>query len=648
MRPGNKANTVSKDGWDDMQLPQNASPRAGLMPSVFLVCVLCGLALLLGAADAEPIVRCQIRFKRRNVAIKCDRSGEAHVWIHRSVAASLVNVTKSRVPCGNVEALVELCSRSASLFVHHSNLSTIAGNNSLFREAIAGTAGITEVFDVPVDSLKDAVKSLLGKALPTQAALAIVSRYSVTWHNGTSANVRNITALHITAGRSVTVDNSSFASSYEGSCLRVNGSHTQGLRVTIKDTVFDHCLAPMGSYPIIAASQGGGLHVDFQHTNFSALTLAGDVTFSNCRASEGGGLYVQGSNTTGAVVTLTGSSTFANNVATGTSRYANGGACVFKFGAEYTLGIGYLGGYMDQALNGYGGGNYTHVTISFEGRAAFVNNSALRDGGAVAIKMAMSMLVNVSVTGDVEFRNNSAVAGRGGAVYLDSIFGLVGNVITMRGARLAGNVAGRDGGAMQVSVLYSRTVVLISNCTFIDNVALTGSGGALNLDVSYASDYDIDNLPSVDVAGSLFERNSAANSVGGGVFIVGRSGTCNEITYLFNCATAVSGLSQSAKYLVTISDSVLVNNSATFGGGLFTFGALVSVSSTNFTNNSATLYGGAVYAKSMLRLTMVNINATGNRWAAAVHGSTPLLLRLVLVEAPAMTAVNTYPNTDRK
>jgi hypothetical protein len=64
----------------------------------------------------------------------------------------------------------------------------------------------------------------------------------------------------------VVVANSTFASNCEGSSLPVNVSYTQGLRATIWDTSFDGCHAPTGSYPIITASQGGGLHVDRRRT----------------------------------------------------------------------------------------------------------------------------------------------------------------------------------------------------------------------------------------------------------------------------------------------------------------------------------------------------------------------------------------------
>lgn len=140
-----------------------------------------------------------------------------------------------------------------------------------------------------------------------------------------------------------------------------------------------------------------------------------------------------------------------------------------------------------------------NVTFS---RCSFLNNAAAGggDGGAVYARTAGSGFI---IFDDCFFRQNRADAGRGGAVYASG-----GRVVVFE-SRFDGNVAASAG------AVYARAGGLIGASVFSNNVAQSGSGGAL-----FGVLHDTDTNEG-RVQNSFFRGNNA-RVAGGAAFVVGR------------------------------------------------------------------------------------------------------------------------------
>jgi len=140
-----------------------------------------------------------------------------------------------------------------------------------------------------------------------------------------------------------------------------------------------------------------------------------------------------------------------------------------------------------------------NVTFS---RCSFANNAAVGggDGGAVYARTAGSGFI---IFDDCFFRLNRADAGRGGAVYASG-----GRVVVFE-SRFDGNVAESAG------AVYARAGGLIGASVFSNNVAQSGSGGAL-----FGVLHDTDTNEG-RVQNSFFRGNNA-RVAGGAAFVVGR------------------------------------------------------------------------------------------------------------------------------
>lgn len=184
---------------------------------------------------------------------------------------------------------------------------------------------------------------------------------------------------------------------------------------------------------------------------------------------------------------------------------------------------------------------------------------------------------------DITFINGSA--DNGGAIYND------GNLV-LRGCEFQDNSA--DYGA---AIYNSAYATLTGDAKFEGNVATYRGGG-------------IYSGGTVDLSGSVFDSNDityrARNDDNGGAAIYNNGGTLTldntQVTnnlldivirdgnsgHLINAAIFTSGDT-------TITNSVISNNSGSYGGGIYvTNGATLDVSGTTFENNMAT-FGAAIY-----------------------------------------------------
>ena len=190
-------------------------------------------------------------------------------------------------------------------------------------------------------------------------------------------------------------------------------------------------------------------------------------------------------------------------------------------------------------------------------------------------------------TGDVSityctFLNNSATYGGGGAVML---FGSTGNVSITYCTFLNNSATDGSGGA--VMLFGSTGNVSITYCTFLNNSA-TDDGGAVILDGSTGD---------VSITYCTFQNNSAVY-FGGAVRLDGSTGNVSITYCTFQNNSAKYGgavLLDGSTGNVSITYCTFQNNSAKYGGAVWLDGSTGNVSITycTFQNNSAK-YGGAV------------------------------------------------------
>ena len=297
----------------------------------------------------------------------------------------------------------------------------------------------------------------------------------------------------------------------------------------------------------------------------------------------------------------------------------------------------------NSATDGYGGGavwlsgSIVNVSIT---NCTFQNNNA-SNGGAVAVN---GSTVDVSIT-NCTFQNNSATYG--GAVWLDAstlnanmlncIFQNNGNANNGGALWLSGSTGNAsitnctflnseayfNGGAMwlfESKDYYNITTdtfqtntafdINIVGCTFLNNSAIDGIGGAMWVNQSTYS---------ISIKYCTFQDNSA--TIGGGVGLVNTTGNIHIMgcTFLNNSATNGSGgavwLDQSTVN-ITITYSTFQNNVVTGGsGGAVRFGGLVVnviLTQCTFEDNNAMNAGAVCFHESAGDVSITNCTFQNN------------------------------------
>ena len=324
-------------------------------------------------------------------------------------------------------------------------------------------------------------------------------------------------------------------SAYQGGAIYSTGNVTA---VKNAQVVFE------GNY---AASGGGAIYGKNQH-----IILAGTVRFIKNSANFGGAVMTQNGSVT---VTRTASVVFDSN-------HANGG-----------------GGAID---------DHSH-SINLAGTVKFINNSA-RFGGAIA---TLNGSITATKTADVVFESNYAIS-EGGAIadYNQHNIILQGTVKFIANSAKFGGAIGTHNG----SVMVTKTAQVV----FQDNYA-DGTGGAIDGHEQY-----------VTIAGTVKFVNNTSGVSGGAI---GSSGciTIKDsaqvvfqgnyggysggaiITYRDLQATDHSDAAQ-----VILKGRVqFINNSATFGGGIYISNAEVITTDyarVVFRGNHADHIGGAIFS----------------------------------------------------
>ena len=310
-----------------------------------------------------------------------------------------------------------------------------------------------------------------------------------------------------------------------------------------------------------ASGNGGAVSITDSAVTFTGVTFGGSTSSTGNSAVNGGAVSV-----TGGTATFT-SSTFATNSAD------NGGGAIYS-SVAITVGSGNT---FTGNKAAYGGAVYLpesdSASLTLSGsEAAFSSNTATVAGGAVYISRNAAFSSAVSVS----FTSNSAKGGSGGALYVHAASQLPACSMTFT------NNTADYGGALYVGIQAASTVLLDSSrsYSFSGNEAVY-DGGAI---CTASADVQIDGL-------EVTTANTAGNAGG----FIASGGT------------------------VTVNNSTVENQTATFGGAIYAYNAVTIMSSTFQTNRAVVDTskkdeiggGGALYV--LGTLTVTNSTFTDNR-----------------------------------
>jgi hypothetical protein len=380
--------------------------------------------------------------------------------------------------------------------------------------------------------------------------------------------------------------------------LAVSGSHQSrifdisgAVTITIAGlTITDGLVAP-GTTDAL----GGGILNNGGDTTLDNVVIQNNVVQGGDAAVRkapgysglGGGIY-----STSGALTLAGV-TIANNQALGgrggdSSSYVSAGSG----GAASGGGLYASGGSLDisdsrianNAATGGRGGDGLHTTFGdhggvggdAQGGGLYVN------GGSLTV--ASSTIASNQATGGAAGRNGDyAGPSYGGGLYTSSSAGTP----TVTGSTLFGNSAsspsfsGISGGG-----IYNAGTLMVSDTTLSENAA-SGFGP------SYGG--GILNAGTLMVSGSTLSDNAASS------------------TYSFYESAEGGGILTGYNNTLTVSDSTLSGNSASYdGGGIWTAGTL-TVSDSTLSGNSADHAGGISADALPGRVTLTNVTVTANR-----------------------------------
>ncbi|HEX8547215.1 MAG TPA: choice-of-anchor Q domain-containing protein [Cytophagaceae bacterium] len=290
---------------------------------------------------------------------------------------------------------------------------------------------------------------------------------------------------------------------------------------------------------------------------------------------------------------------------------------------------------------GGGGAIYTKsLSVLRVASCYFENNSALNQGGAIS-----NLLSNLYVT-DCTFKNNRTdnKAGKGdagGAIYDDGARGDNGEIIITNCSFENNLCIGGLGGAMFLFP-YNKTSVEVSQCTFKNNEADQGgaywhSGGTVIIrDPDYPHTY----APNTDahtliLSNCILDGNNASSN--GGAFSLHKGKLLSPIsncTFNNNRSDLGGAIFLSNKLPLTISSSTFSKNVADQSGAIAIIpqdtSARVDLINCTFDSNIANQYGGAISVPQ--NKTPVNItnctfannqaNNPGNGQSGAIHSGT--------------------------
>ena len=341
------------------------------------------------------------------------------------------------------------------------------------------------------------------------------------------------------------------------------------------------------------------------YNQYGTATITG-CTFSNNTAAGNGGVIYNMWGTTA----ITGS-TFSNNAAEG-----NGGAVYNDNGLMHITGCEFTGNNVTIAFPNqkYGGAIYNSCGTLSVADSTFTNNTAYY-GGAICDDNGLVTIDNSKFN-----KNTAANYGAGGAICVY----YSGGTVNITKSNFTENIGTGNAGAI---CSYAGTLTVDDSIFTKNNAGHTGYGGAIltqavtkvtnSIFINNTCDYagTIASLSeSLDVANCTF-LNNTAGSYGGAIYGAGTSLTVNNCTIMGNSAKYGGGGIYNQAQL-TAHYNRIVNNTAKYGNGLYTFGTADAEYNWWGTNNPTSVVFGStgtdIYGLNLPSWLVLNISTNSS------------------------------------
>ncbi len=333
--------------------------------------------------------------------------------------------------------------------------------------------------------------------------------------------------------------------------------------------------------------------------------LRNRVTSSSSVLGDGGAIFIGSSSSN----TISGTTFSANTAA------LDGGAIAAEGAAELNIdGASFVS---NQSLGDNGGGLFLigDATLNLSNSVLAGNTAAQAGGGLFQFQNAKSTILNT------RFENNQA-ATSGGAIA--SQINASGQ-LTISGSTFDSNSAQQDGGGLYLDA-PAGSLLSLSQSFFLNNSARSG-GGLFKT-----------NSADLTIANTLFERNTATDH-GGGLAAQSSSGmiTLMDSNIVQNVAGIDGGGIRLNASNLSASNSLILTNEATFGGGLeLGTGSSALVDNVLFQGNDSSSHGGAISIDDSSMATVTNsrfLNNQSDGRGGAINTNGSLSLDTSLVQA---------------
>ncbi len=413
-----------------------------------------------------------------------------------------------------------------------------------------------------------------------------------------------------------------------------------------------------------SASVGAGIFNIGGTVTVQSSTLSNNTAVSGgCFFNSGGTVTVQSSTLSGNSASMTGGGIYNANgtllvtqSTLSSNKSSNHGGGIFNDGGTVTVQASTLSG--NSAYLG-GGIHNSNGTVTVTGNSTLSGNSAgvvgggiYNDGGTVTVQ-ASTLSGNsayygggiLNYTGAVTVQDNSAISEN----TADSVGGGIANwsgAVTVQNSTLSGNSAGEGGGGiynssyqLDIGTLTVQSSTLSGNSAGADGGGISNYGGTVTVQATTLSGNTVSSAPdsnafgggihnergTVTVQTSTIRDNVAISSgaegfaSGGGLYnwdgvmVVQRSTISGNVASNPDRFSNAGGIYNASR--LTVENSTISGNSATYGGGVYT-GALLTVLQSTITGNSAGVAGGGgiyTYASGTVTVqnSIVALQATG-------------------------------------
>ena len=382
----------------------------------------------------------------------------------------------------------------------------------------------------------------------------------------------------------------------------------------------------------VSGTNGGAISATNAAITLNSVSVTKNSVSYN--SGNGGGIYQNGGS-----LTLNNSNISNNNVANGS------GGGIFSYNGvleSNNSSISY-----NKATGYWGGGLYANsANVTLANTTMVYNTDVNQVGGAICQSAGSLTIQNSNIS------YNNASTGGGGGIYVN-----VGCDLNVSGGSISNNTAAGSGGGIQASsngliklkgvtiknnysggngggIAHTGGSMSLTSASLSSNSATNGEGGGLyqpagTLRIKSKSTIKSNTATqgaglfltdgSATITGGSIEKN-IASYIGGGIVsynnnnldMTSVSVKSNQVVSGSTPAGFGGGMVQSVGGTLNLKNSVLSNNTAAQGGGLFFYTSTLNAIGSSFKSNTATSVGAGIYARTntnAMNFTSANISS---------------------------------------